>query len=70
MARAFGLSEKAAPPFSGTGRSYFLTRLLTDVIFEEASIAGSNPGAERRERLTRNGALAAVAAICLILLGA
>ncbi|MDE2474025.1 MAG: type VI secretion system membrane subunit TssM [Alphaproteobacteria bacterium] len=70
MARAFGLADKALPSFSGVGRSYFLTRLLTDVVFEEASLAGANPNAERRERFIRQGALAAVAAVCFIVLGA
>lgn len=70
MARAFGLSGKSAPAFSGTGRSYFLNRLLNNVVFEEANLAGSNPAAERRERLIRSGALAAAATVVFILLGA
>jgi type VI secretion system protein ImpL len=70
MARAFGLADKAPPSLSGGGRSYFLTRLLTDVVFEEASLAGANPNAERRERFIRQGALAAVAAVCFAVLGA
>jgi type VI secretion system protein ImpL len=70
MSRAFGLADKAAPMLGGAGRSYFLTRLLKDVIFEEASLAGADPRAERRERLMRHAALAAVAVVAFFLIGA
>ncbi len=36
----FGLDRQALPAFSGPGRSYFLTRLLRDVVFQEADLVG------------------------------
>ncbi|MBC3766685.1 type VI secretion system membrane subunit TssM [Neptunicella marina] len=38
VSRAFGLQAQAKPAFSGPGRSYFLTRLLKQVIFTEAEL--------------------------------
>ncbi len=36
---AFGLDDSMLPAFKGPGRSFFLTRLLKDVIFKEADLA-------------------------------
>ena len=36
----FGLDRQAMPAFSGPGRSYFLTRLLREVVFQEADLVG------------------------------
>ena len=38
VAGAFGLDRQAMPAFSGHGRSYFLTRMLRDVIFHETDL--------------------------------
>ncbi len=70
MAATFGLADQRPPAFSGAGRSYFVTRLLRDVIFEEASLAGADPRVERRNRIIRAGALAGIAALALLLIGA
>jgi len=70
MAATFGLTEQRPPAFSGPGRSYFVTRLLRDVIFEEAGLAGSDPKAERRDRLLRAAALGGIAAAALLLVAA
>jgi type VI secretion system protein ImpL len=70
MANTFGLADQRPPPFSGSGRSYFVTRLLREVIFGEASLVGANPRLERRERLIRQTALVAIALLALILVGA
>ena len=45
--------------FSGTGRSYFLTRLVRDVMFGEAALVSTDPRVERRIRWTHRGAYAA-----------
>ena len=58
LAASFGLGRKVLPAGAGAGRSYFLTRLLRDVIFKEAGLAGVNQAAERRRRLIEWGALA------------
>jgi type VI secretion system protein ImpL len=47
LATTFGLHRPNLGAFSGKGRSYFITRLLRDVIFPEAEIAGANLKVER-----------------------
>lgn len=51
-----------APPATptATARTYFVNRLLQDVIFAEAELAAANRRAARRFRLAYGGALAAV----------
>src|SRR2546430_1263300 len=48
------------------GRSYFLGRLVREVIFGEAMLASERPGAARRRVLLRGGAFAAAGAAVLI----
>ncbi|MDY0974779.1 type VI secretion system membrane subunit TssM [Massilia sp. CFBP9012] len=67
LAASFGLRDRALPPRPESGRSYFLTRLMRDVIFREAGLAGLNPRAERRRRLLQWGVLAGGAALALLL---
>ncbi|NEV63356.1 type VI secretion system membrane subunit TssM [Thiorhodococcus minor] len=62
----FGLGRQGALPFRGTGKSFFLTRLLRDVVFHEAGLAGLNLRMERRRVWLRRGAYASVAAIFLL----
>jgi len=38
IAGTFGLERQVLPAFSGPGKSYFLTRLLSDVVFQEAGL--------------------------------
>ena len=51
LANTFKLDRFSAPLFSGKGKSYFITRLLKEVIFEEALIVGVNPRLERMQTL-------------------
>ena len=51
LARSFKLERKILPPSVSSGRSYFLTALLKDVIFPEAGLVGANAALERRLRL-------------------
>jgi type VI secretion system protein ImpL len=60
LAATYGLDRQQAPVFSGRGKSYFITRLLTEVIFPEAQLAGVNPRVERRRYLLQLGAYASV----------
>lgn len=69
LAASFGLGGRALPAGADSGRSYFLTRLMREVIFREAGLAGLNPRAERRRRLWDAGLLAG-AGILALLLGA
>ncbi|WP_338847218.1 type VI secretion system membrane subunit TssM [Massilia sp. W12] len=50
LAGAFGLDRQALPPGVNQGRSYFLTRLLTDVIFKEADLVGANLRFEKQRK--------------------
>jgi type VI secretion system protein ImpL len=40
LSRSFNLERKVQPPTIGTGKSFFLRRLLREVIFAEAGLAG------------------------------
>jgi len=51
LARSFGVDQRRAPSLRPqAGRSYFLQRLVTDVIFGEAMLGARNPGAATRRR--------------------
>lgn len=69
MAASFGLDRQALPPNGPSGRSYFITHLLQQVIFPEAELAGVNRGLERRRRWLHWGAAVGVA-VLFVLLGA
>ncbi|HUB16934.1 MAG TPA: type VI secretion system membrane subunit TssM [Acetobacteraceae bacterium] len=67
MARSFGIdAQRAASLRPEQGRSYFLTRLLKEVIFGEATLVSRDPGAVKRNRLAYIG-VAAVAALVAVL---
>ncbi len=59
LASTFGLRRQVLSTFSGKGRSYFITRLLRDVIFPESDIAGANLRVERWRAWIQRGAYAA-----------
>ena len=59
LAATFGLHRQALSTFSGKGRSYFITRLLRDVVFPEAELAGTNLRFERWRAWIQRGAYAA-----------
>lgn len=67
MAASFGISRQRIAAFSGTGRSYFLTRLLRNVVFGEAGLVSTDAKLERRNRLIRYGVLAGAAAAVLFM---
>jgi type VI secretion system protein ImpL len=69
MAGQFGLARQAVTAFSGAGRSYFLARLIREVVFGEASLVSLDPKVERRHRWTYIGAWTACALVLLILTG-
>lgn len=49
----FGIETTDAITFSGTGKSFFLGRLLKDVVFKEYAIAGADSKISLRRRLGR-----------------
>ncbi|MBQ0930395.1 type VI secretion system membrane subunit TssM [Ideonella sp. 4Y16] len=60
LARTFGVDQKAAGIASSRGKSFFLARLLKDVIFVEQGLAGENKqvaASRRRLRLAGFGVL-------------
>ncbi|MGG5820962.1 type VI secretion system membrane subunit TssM, partial [Falsiroseomonas sp. HW251] len=67
LARGFGIDQRRAPSLRPeAGRSYFLERLLKEVIFGEAMLGSANPAGVRRDRAIR---IAAWAASLVLLLG-
>ena len=67
MARSFGIDQKRAASLRPEqGRSYFLTRLLKDVIFGEATLVSRDPAAVRRGFIMRIGAAAIAALVVLV----
>ncbi len=69
MARSFGIDAQRAPSLRPEqGRSYFLSRLLKEVIFGEAMLVARDPAQVRRNVLVRAGA--AAVALLVVLGGA
>lgn len=42
FSRRFGLSPGQVVPYSGRGKAFFIHRLLTDIVFQEADLIGTN----------------------------
>ncbi len=58
LATSFGLDRQSTPLFSGQGKSFFITRLLKDVIFNEAELVGVDPKREKQRRFLQIGVYA------------
>jgi type VI secretion system protein ImpL len=69
MASTFGLDRKRLSAFSGGGRSYFLTRLLREVVFQEAGIVSRNRRVERA-RVILGWASVSLATVVILGMGA
>ena len=70
LARSFGISHHVLPASSGQGKSFFLTRLLRDVIFNESELVGVNRRMElQRQWLQRGAYVAAMTITVLFILG-
>ena len=66
MARSFGIDAQRAPTLRPEqGRSYFLSRLLKDVIFGEAMLVSRDPAQVRRNLFVRAGAAALALLVAL-----
>jgi type VI secretion system protein ImpL len=63
LSRSFGLAGDAAPAVSGQGRSYFLTRLLREVVFAESGLSGTDLKWERRRGAIALGGYALLALV-------
>ena len=53
LATAFGLDRKVLAPNAASGRSYFITNLLRELMFKEAALAGIDGKFERRRQRLR-----------------
>ncbi|MDK2126555.1 type VI secretion system membrane subunit TssM [Parachitinimonas caeni] len=63
FARPLALDRPAPVQRKASGRSYFISRLLTDVIFAESQLAGTNRRWLRRRNLIMGGGYAAFALV-------
>ncbi|HET9643113.1 MAG TPA: type VI secretion system membrane subunit TssM [Burkholderiaceae bacterium] len=61
LARALGLATKIVAPLRPSGKTFFVTRLLRDVVFAESTLAGTNLQWERRRAWAEVGLVAASA---------
>ena len=66
LAASFGLDRKVLPANAFGGRSYFITRLLRDVIFQEQGLAGANLKLERNRKLLQWVAMGLTAAVLVL----
>ena len=68
LARSFKLERTAVPAVAaGSGKSFFLTRLVREVIFPESGLAGSDAGLEHRERRAKIPGFATIAVASVVL---
>jgi len=66
LARGFGLERKLMPAQHATGKSYFLTRFLREVVFQEAGLAGFDLRWERRRQWLQTAAVAACGVVLIL----
>ena len=70
LSRTFNLERKILPPAASSGKSFFINRLLRDVIFMEAGLGGGNEKKERQHKWLTLGGFGATAALTVGLLAA
>jgi type VI secretion system protein ImpL len=68
LSRALNLERKVLAPSRASGKSYFLTRLLRDVVFQEAGLVGADERREKKLALLAKGAYAGLGALALLAL--
>jgi type VI secretion system protein ImpL len=70
LGRALRLESRMLAPQQSSGKSFFLTRLLDSVIFNEAGLAGANLRWERRRTLLQWSGLALATLVTVVGVGA
>jgi type VI secretion system protein ImpL len=65
LARALRLDRRMIAPQRPSGKSFFITRLFNDVIFEESGIAGTNLKWERRRGLMQWASFALIGVLSI-----
>ena len=68
LARTFGIERRLAPPAAARGKSFFLNRLLKDVVFTEQGLVGENRAMERRRGRLRLAGFATVLLVSVALI--
>ena len=68
LARTFGVERRMPAPAAAKGKSYFLNRLLKNVVFAEQGLVGSNAAVDKRNARLRWAGLGAIwlAAVALL----
>lgn len=69
MAEVYDRPEGGRAGAGGSGRAYFLNRLLGEVMFPEAGLVTMDPRARARQRSQLIGGVAAIAAVALLTIG-
>jgi type VI secretion system protein ImpL len=67
VARTFGVDAARVQVGAGQPRTYFVERLLKEVLFRESGLAGTNPRLERQKLLMQAAAYAGIALVTLLL---
>ena len=68
VSQSFGINEGISSQVTSEGRSFFIHQLLSDVVFEESGLAGTNVKTERKLKRLQWGAAAAIGLIATVLL--
>lgn len=69
MADVFDRAPEPMRGQGGSGRAYFLNRLLSEVMFPEAGLVTMDPRARARQRARLVGAFASIAAVAVLTVG-
>ena len=70
IARTYRLERTVVPPNQSSGKSYFLQRLLKEVVFSESGLAGTDLKWERRRGFLALGAYVAIGLVSAAILTA
>lgn len=69
LTRNLQLDRAAMPPNQASGKSFFLERLLREVVFAESALGGTNLKWERRRHALALAGYAGIALVCLVAAG-
>ncbi|MEX3786417.1 type VI secretion system membrane subunit TssM [Paraburkholderia sp. BR14374] len=69
VARTFGVDAARVQGGSTQARTFFVERLLKEVLFRESGLVGTNPRLERRMLLMQTGAYLGIALVTTLLIG-
>jgi len=69
LARALGLEGRVVQPARPSGKTFFVTRMLKDVVLGEAGLAGTNLRWQHRRSVLRWGLMSACALVLAVMAG-